>query len=93
MVYIVTWDFNKEKPNYNTKRAKFLLALKSHIVAKDPGLDSVLFISYSGSSTQLYNSLVKCFDANDRLVVAKLTARQATALLTARTLNWINARL
>lgn len=93
MVYLVTWEFNKKRLTYPAKRARLNAAFKNLTWIKDPGLDSVVFVSYLGNSTQLYNYLIPCFDRFDRLVVSKITATQATTLLLAKAQAWINARL
>ena len=40
-VYLVTWDLNREKPNYSEQRQKLIAQLGRYQHIKDPGLDSV----------------------------------------------------
>jgi hypothetical protein len=44
-VYLVTWDLNKEKPNYAQARQNLITHLERYQNIRDPGLDSVWFLS------------------------------------------------
>ena len=44
-VYLVTWDLNKEKPNYAEARKQFIAHVERYENKKDAGLDSVRFVS------------------------------------------------
>jgi hypothetical protein len=39
-VYLVTWDLNREKPNYSEMRQRPINQLSRYERIKDPGLDS-----------------------------------------------------
>lgn len=52
-VYLVTWDLNKEKPNYAAARQKFLGRLDQYENTKDPDLDSVRFVSTTWTASQI----------------------------------------
>jgi len=43
-VYVVTWNLNKEKSNYNTARTAFIQQLEKYSNKADSGLESVRFI-------------------------------------------------
>jgi hypothetical protein len=51
-VYVVTWDLNKEKPNYAEARKQFIAHLERYDNTKDPGLDSVRFVSERYDNTK-----------------------------------------
>lgn len=55
MVYLVTWDLNKEKSNYASARTAFLAHLNRYGNIKDSGLDSVRFVSTNWSANQVSN--------------------------------------
>ncbi len=93
MVYLVTWDLNKEKPNYSQARADFIAHLNKFEHVKDSGLDSVWFISTTWSAEEASTYLRQKLDGNDRLVVTKLVAGQYAGWLSKTTWDWIGARL
>ena len=43
-VYVVTWDLNKEKPNYSQARTAFVKHIEAYENKKDPGLDFVTIL-------------------------------------------------
>jgi hypothetical protein len=92
-VYLVTWELNKEKPNYGAARTRFLANLDGYESIKDAGLDSVRFISTSWSAHQVADDLLTTLDKNDRLVVTKLTSGDHQGWLAQDVWDWINARL
>jgi hypothetical protein len=92
-VYLVTWELNKEKPAYTTARNRFLVRLNKHQNIKDPGLDSVAFVSSSLSASQISNDLRIALDENDRLVVSKMNSNQYAGWLLKTVGDWINARV
>ena len=93
MVYLVTWDFNKEDPlRYQQKRAALMERFKNTECIKDPGLDSVVFVDSALSAEETYEFFNKgIFDVNDRLVVTRMTDWHA--LLVTDVSNWITARM
>jgi hypothetical protein len=92
-VYLVTWELNKAKPNYNEAREKFMTRIKNFEYKKDSGLDSVVFISTTQSSQQLSEELRQALDNNDSLVVTKMNLNQYWGLLKEDTWKWIKDRL
>jgi hypothetical protein len=93
-VYLVTWDLNKEKPNYATARANFISRLNQYENVKDEGLDSVRFVSVNNwTSEEVADDLRRKLDKNDRLVVVKMTNTNHSGWLSGTVWDWINARL
>jgi hypothetical protein len=92
-VYLVTWDLNKEKPNYAEARKQFLAHLERYENKNDPGLDSVRFVSTNSSADQISTDLRTKLDNNDRLVVTKLVAGNHQGWLSKDVWDWISARL
>lgn len=92
-VYLVTWDLNKEKPNYYQARNSFVSHLDSYDNTKDDGLDSVRFISTNETVYQIDEYLRQKLDDNDRLFITKLVNYQHQGWLATTTWNWINARI
>jgi hypothetical protein len=91
--YLVTWDLNKEKPNYAEARKQFIAHLERYENKKDPGLDSVRFVSTNLSAAQLSDDLRKKLDDNDRIVVTKLVSGDYSGWLNKDVWDWISARL
>ena len=73
-VYLVTWELNREKPNYAQARTNFLSTLEQFEHTKDSGLDSVAFVSSASSADGISDSLKKKLDDNDRVIVTKLAS-------------------
>jgi hypothetical protein len=92
-VYVVTWDLNKEKPNYAEARKEFIAHLERYDNTKDPGLDSVRFVSTNLSASELSEDLRKKLDNNDRIIVTKLVSGNYAGWLNKSVWDWINARL
>lgn len=92
-VYLVTWDLNKEKPNYNAARDAFLTHLDRYTNKKDPGLDSVRFVSTTWSARQIMDDLHTKMDDNDTLFVTKLVSSDHQGWLSKTTWEWIDERL
>lgn len=92
-VYLVTWDLNKEKPNYAQARENLITHLSRYQHIKDRGLDSVWFISTDSSADQVDADVRTRMDNNDRLVVTKLVRGQHQGWLGQDIWDWINARL
>lgn len=89
-VYLVTWDLNKEKPNYSSARTKFISDLDVYENTKDPGLDSVRFISTDWSAEEIYNDLSSTLDKNDRLFITKIKDTEYYGFLSQSVWDWIN---
>lgn len=92
-VYLVTWDLNREKPNYSDARAKFLARIERYENIKDPGLDSVVFLSSSNTANQIYDDLRLALDNNDTIIVTKMVIGNHQGWLSENIWKWINARL
>jgi len=92
-VYLVTWDLNKEKPNYAEARKQFLAHLERYQNNKDPGLDSVRFVSTDLSASQISTDLQTKLDNNDRLIITKLVSGNHQGWLNKDLWDWINTRL
>jgi len=92
-VYVITWDLNKEKPNYNAARTAFVNHLETYENIKDPGLDSVRFISTTSGTNEIDAYLRQKLDGNDRLFVSKLNSGEHQGWLNKNVWEWINARL
>jgi hypothetical protein len=92
-VFLVTWDLNREKPNYAQARTAFLTNLDAFENTKDGGLDSVRFVSTTWTADQVSADLRTKMDDNDRLIVTKLVSGNHQGWLSQATWNWINSRL
>lgn len=92
-VYLVTWDLNKEKPNYADARVKFLARVNQYENTRDAALDSVRFVSTTQTADQLSDSLRTALDNNDRIIVTKLVSGNHQGWLAKDVWDWINARL
>ncbi|MBB3461200.1 hypothetical protein [Rhizobium sp. BK377] len=92
-VYLVTWDLNYQKANYNQARQNLIDHLSQYDHIKDPGLDSVWFISSSATADELHTDIQDRIDADDTLMVTKLANGQHQGWLNKDTWTWINARL
>jgi hypothetical protein len=92
-VYLVTWDLNKQKANYNQARQNLISHLSRYEHTKDPGLDSVWFISSASSAETLSAEILKHTDDNDRLIVTKLSSGTHQGILLKSVWDWINARI
>jgi hypothetical protein len=91
-VYLITWDLNKEKPNYADARRKFLGRLDQYENIKDSGLDSVRFVSTTWTANQVSDDLRKYMDNDDRIIVTQLISGRHNGWLNKAVWAWINAR-
>ncbi|EVT71434.1 hypothetical protein X548_02900 [Stenotrophomonas maltophilia 5BA-I-2] len=92
-IYVVTWNLNKERSNYDAARRQFIQHLERYPNAQDGGLESVRWVQSSGTAQQLSDDLRQKLDNNDRLFVSKLTAGEFGGWLNKDVGSWINARL
>jgi hypothetical protein len=92
-VYLVTWDLNKQKSNYNEARQNLISHLERYQHIKDPGLDSVWFLESIATADAIDSDLRTKMDTNDRIMVTKLNAGQHQGWLSQEVWEWINARL
>lgn len=89
MVFLVTYDLNKQK-NYD----ELYTALKGlGEWMRDPGLDSVWFISTSLSAQSIYDRIKPHIDADDRLFITQLETGKHQGWLSKSAWEWINARI
>jgi hypothetical protein len=93
-VYVVTWNLNKERANYDAARSAFIKHLEQAYTSKaDSGLETVRFISTTQTPEQIDTYLRQKMDANDRLLVSKMNAGQHQGWLSKDTWDWINKHL
>ncbi len=92
-VYLVTWDLNRERQNYAQARQNLIAHLSKYDHIKDPGLDSVWFISSSASADGLSADIRASLDDNDKLVVTKMVTGQHQGRLSKFVWDWINTRV
>lgn len=92
-VYMVTWNLNKERSNYAQARTAFIEHLERYQNVKDPGLDSVRWISTNSTADQVCADLRAKLDANDRIFVTQVTTDTHQGWLEKAVWDWINARL
>lgn len=92
-VFLVTWDLNKQRTNYNEARQALVTHLARYNHIKDPGLDSVWFIESSATADAVSEDILTKMDKNDRLIVTKLVSGQHQGWLDKSVWNWINPRL
>lgn len=92
-IFFVTWDLNKQRQNYNQARQNLINHLARYDHVKDPGLDSVSFISSKSSPDAISADIRTRMDDNDKLMVTKLVQGQHQGWLQKDIWNWINVRL
>jgi hypothetical protein len=93
MVYLVTWDLNEEKPNYNAVREAFIAHLERLENTHDTMLDSVRFVSTDYDATELSEYLRQKLDASDHIIVTELQSGSHQGWLAEPTWKWINDRI
>jgi len=89
MVYLITYDLNKEDKDYNS----LYLALRQYDHTRDSELDSVWFISTALSPNQIYEHLRHQLDVNDRIIVSQMFVGAHQGWMNNDVWAWINARL
>ncbi|CAD0313378.1 MULTISPECIES: hypothetical protein [Xanthomonas] len=92
-VYVVTWNLNKERSNYDAARRQFIQHLERHPNVQDRGLESVRWVQSAGTAQQLSDDLRQKLDNNDRLFVSKLNVNQSAGWLDKSVWDWIQTRL
>ena len=92
-VYVITWNLNKERQNYDTSRRAFIQRLERYDNIKDSGLESVRWVSTASTATQVHQDLMSKLDKNDRLFVSRLTSGTHQGWLSQQVWDWINARI
>ncbi|CAD0319751.1 hypothetical protein [Xanthomonas hortorum] len=91
-VYVVTWNLNKERSNYDAARRQFIEHLERHPNVQNRGLESVRWVESTGSAVALRDDLRQKLDDNDRIFVSKLNADQNDGWLNENVWDWINRR-
>lgn len=92
-VYVVTWNLNRERSNYDAARRQFIQHLERYPNAQDGGLESVRWVQSSGTARQLSDDLRQMLDGNDRLFVSKLNDGQYSGWLNETVWEWVRSRL
>ena len=93
-VFLVTWNLNKERANYDAARIAFVKHLDlSYQNKADSGLESVRFVASTQTADAISAHLYKRLDGNDCLVVTKMNAGQHQGWLSEETWEWINRYL
>lgn len=92
-VYMVTWNLNKERNNYDHARRAFIAHFNRYTNVSDPGLESVRWILSNATADQISEDLRLKLDANDRLFVTKLNSGQHQGWLSSDVGGWITANL
>jgi hypothetical protein len=92
-VYLVTWDLNKKRADYAAARQKLVEHMSRYQHIKDPGLDSVWFISSDLSANGLEASIRASMGNEDRLIVTRIVQGQHQGWLHESIWAWINARV
>ncbi|WP_277591380.1 hypothetical protein [Pseudomonas chlororaphis] len=92
-VFLVTWNLNKERGNYAQARQVFIQHLDRYPNVKDPGLESVRWISSNATAAQIDEDLRLKLDSNDRIFVTKLNSGEYRGWLNNDVWAWIGARL
>lgn len=92
-VFLVTWDLNKQKANYNQARQNLIDHMSRYPYIKDPGLDSVWFIQSSSTADAVSADIRTRMDNNDRVIVTRMENGGHQGWLGQGVWNWINARL
>lgn len=89
MVYLITYDLNKQK-NYD----ELYRALKGlGEWARDPGLDSVWFISTTLSAGGVFDRVHPHMDNDDKIAITQMEHGKHQGWLNKDLWDWINARL
>ena len=92
-VYVVTWNLNNEGIGYAQARQAFINHLNRYQNIKDPGLETVRWISTDWSATQIDTDLRQKLDSNDNLFVSKLNSGEYQGWLSPDIWSWISPRL
>ena len=89
MVYLITYDLNGPGKDYS----RLYTALQQYDNIRDPGLDSVWFVSTTSTANEVSNHIRQYMDANDKHVVTLMRAGEHQGWLLQNVWDWINARL
>lgn len=89
MVYLVTYDLNKQGKNYDA----LYTCLREYSYIRDLDLDSVWFISTTQDASQIDADIRQHMDANDRLFVTRLHKGEYQGWMDKKIWEWINSNL
>ncbi len=92
-VYVVTWNLNKERSNYDAARRALLQHLERYDHTTDAGLESVRWISTTYTANQVLEDLRSKLDANDRIFLSQVAGGNHQGWLSQKVWDWINARI
>ena len=90
-VYVVTWNLNRERANYDAARKAFVDHLDRYENIADR-LDSTRWVKTDLTAHQLSKDLQSKMDSNDRLFVCKVNATQRAGWLSKKVWEWLQAR-
>lgn len=91
-VFLVTWNINNAKSNYNAARAALITHLQRYPHANDPKLETVWFVQSDASAQAISDDLATKLDRDDRLVVTRMRDGEYAGWLRADVVDWITAR-
>lgn len=91
-VFVVTWNINREKSNYNSARAEFVKLLDTYSNVSDPGLESVRWIETDKSASDISQHLRTKLDDNDRIFISKVSPGARAGWLSKTVWDWIDKR-
>jgi CRISPR/Cas system-associated endoribonuclease Cas2 len=89
MVYLITYDLNKSGQNYQV----LYDLLEKYDYIRDPGLDSVWFISTTKTAEKLAEHIQNVLDENDRIFVTKLNSFEYNGWMHEDIWKWIKIKL
>lgn len=89
MVYLVTYDLNKQGKNYDALYS----CLREYKYIRDVDLDSVWFLSTTWSADQIDADIRQYMDGNDRLFVTRLHQGEHQGWMNPKIWEWINSNL
>lgn len=92
-VYMVTWNLNKERGNYDQARRAFIAHLDRYPNVKDLGLETVRWIESNATPDQVNDDLKLKLDNNDRIFITKVKNGEHQGWLDKNVWDWINARV
>ena len=92
-VFLVTWNLNKERSNYDEARRQLLAHLGRYPNIHDPKLETVWFLEAASTGHDLAEDIRTKLDSNDRLFVTQLHRGHYGAWIGKNVLEWIEAKL
>jgi hypothetical protein len=93
-VYIVTWNLNKEAPNYKAVSSKLHDRLNTLTTIKHQALETVRFVSTTKTARELYEYLERdILDTDDKMVITSIRRGEYWGKLSREVWNWISEKL